>query len=176
MPMEIVAHNKSMRMYHARFGYNRLFGLDVVKRKAMKDAEAVALFDSVWGNMLGDAVHSAEVISYEEARGLPREKDRSWVDSSQEHRRFRILDGLHVAQLRQVDTNTLEMTNLWFIASSNPDPRTVFVTFATLDIRREFEDQAIQHGLEGQAWGEKLLLDWLESVTQKKYERAYQKR
>ena len=120
--MEIVAHNKSMKMYHARFGYNKLFGLDVVKRKAMKDAEAVALFDSVWDNVLGDAVRNAEVISYGEARGLPKEKDRSWVDCNQEHRRFRILDGLHVAQLRQVDANTLEMTNLWFIASSNPDP------------------------------------------------------
>jgi hypothetical protein len=30
--------------------------------------------------------------------------------------------------------------------------------------------------MEGQAWGEKLLLDWLESATQRKYERAYQKR
>ena len=115
-------------------------------------------------------MRNAEVISYEEARGLPREKDRSWVDRTQEHRRFRILDGLHVAQLRQLDNDTLELTNLWFIASSNPDRRTVFVTFATLDIRREFEDQAIQHGMEGQAWGEKLLLDWLESVTQRKYE------
>jgi len=126
--------------------------------------------------MLADAVRNAEVISYEEARGLPREKDRSWVDCNQEHRRFRILDGLHVAQLRQVDNDTFELTSLWFIASSNPDPRTVFVTFATLDIRREFEDQAIQHGMEGQALGEKLLLDWLESVTQRKYERSYQKR
>jgi hypothetical protein len=174
--MEIVAHNKSMKMYHARFGYNKLFGLDVVKRKTMKDMEAIALFDSVWDSALADAVRNAEGISYEEASGLPREKDRSWVDRNQEHRRFRILDGLHVAQLRQVHNNTLELTNLWFIASSNPDPRTVFVTFATLDIRRQFEDQAIQHGMEGQACGEKLLLDWLESVTHMKYERSYEKK
>ena len=52
MPMETVAHNNSMKMYHARFGYNKLFGLDVVKRKAMKDADAVSLFDSVWDNTL----------------------------------------------------------------------------------------------------------------------------
>lgn len=174
--MDIIAQNKSMKTYHARYGYNRLFGLDVVKRRSLKDDEAIALFDSVWNEILKNEVCKAEVISFDEARGLPREKDRSWVDCSQEHRRFRVCDGLHVAQLRHVAEDMLEMTTLWFIASSNPDPRTLFVTFATLDIRRDFEDRAIEHGMEGQAWGEKLLLDWLESVTHKRYDRTCSKK
>lgn len=170
--MSIVAKNKSMKTYHARYGYNRLFGADVVQRRALKDDEAVTLFDSVWGDVLSHAVNKAEVISYEEACGLPREKDRSYVDRTQEHRRFRVRDGLHVAQLRQLDDGSLELTNLWFISSSNPDPRTLFVTFATLDIRREFEDHALKNGMEGKEWGETLLLTWLESVTGKRYERS----
>lgn len=174
--MEILVKNKSMKMYHARFGYNRLFGLDVVERRSLNDEDASALFDLVWNDVLKDAVSKAEIISYEEARGLPRERDRSWVDCNQEHRHFRVLDGLHVAQLKPVGDDTLELTNLWFISSSNPDPRTLHVTFATLDIRKEFENQSLQQGMAGQDWGEKLLVDWLELVTRKKYTRLYLKK
>ena len=88
------------------------------------------------------------------------------------HQRQGQSPGVHVGVLsvhrgRRRDSTTCDQ--LWFIPSSSADPRTVYVKFATMDMKRDFDALASKLGWKPEKLGEKLLLDFMETVQQRSY-------
>ena len=50
----------------ARYGANKLFGIDYDARKTMDDEELIRLFDRIWSDGLSNRVQRSEIISPEE--------------------------------------------------------------------------------------------------------------
>jgi len=150
-----------VKTFHARFGHNAVFGMDVDKRKIMTIEEATARFDSVWKNKLANAVSSADSISCEDARKDIPEKYHDDVTTDFDYVAFRLLGARFIAQLRSIDNSSQEMTRLWYIPSSNRDPRTLYVTFQTVEIREQFRDLAQRLRWDDNKLGEQLLLDFM---------------
>jgi len=105
----------------------------------------------------------------EDARRKIKPDQQRWLDKNQEQREFWLEGGLFVAQTTANADDTHELTQLWFVRSSDIDPRRLFITFATVEIRREFDKIAVEHGWKPEELGEKLLLDFMESATKKKF-------
>ena len=72
---------------------------------------------------------------------------------------------MFIAQLPDMST----CNQLWFIPSSGADPRTIYVSFDTVEIKRAFDGIAQDLGWKPDDLGEKLLLDFMESATRKSY-------
>lgn len=162
--MTIVVKSRQLKIYHARSGLHNIFGQDVDQRKKMDEAQAIERFDRVWTDSLSSAVEDAPLCQPEHARSLLDEKQRNFFNEDQEHREFRLQGGSFLAQLDQVDKNTQELTQLWFICSSNVDPRTVFVTFDTIELRENFRQVAAKLAYPEEELGKKLFMDFMETV------------
>ena len=69
---------------------------------------------------------------------------------------------------------TATRSQLWLIPSAIRDPWTIYVKFAEVPIKERFEEEARKlKWSDLQDLAEKLLLDFLESVTLEKYKRRY---
>jgi hypothetical protein len=66
-----------------------------------------------------------------------------------------------------------ECDQLWLVLSAIRDPWTIYVKFAEVPTKEQYEQQAKALGWQPEALAEKLLLDFLESVTHKEYHRRY---
>ncbi len=133
------------------------------------EEDLLARFDTVWAHSLHAAIASADICSLEDARRKIKPDQQRWLDKNQEQREFWLEGGLFVAQTTANADDTHELTQLWFVRSSDIDPRRLFITFATVEIRREFDKIAVEHGWKPEELGEKLLLDFMESATKKKF-------
>lgn len=160
--MIMIYNNRPQKIHLARFGYHPLFGKDVDTREKMSDEEALHRFDRVWERELRDALLKAERCDPEDALRKLHEKEKPYFDKTQEHREFICRDGLFVAQLKSLPSEMYELTQLWFIRSSNVDPRTLFIKFGTMPERNQFRELAEQLGWEDYNLGKQILLDFLE--------------
>ena len=167
--MSIVVKDDRLKIYHAKHGYNKIFGKDVPERQKMADQQLLSLFDTVWKNLLGSAVAKAEKCDFEDAKRKLKPDQQFFLKENQEHREFWLDGGLFIAQLADTNNNDQELTQLWFIKSSNVDPRTLFVTFDTLEKREEFEKLATRLGYTDSELGKKLLMDFLQTVLNKDF-------
>jgi hypothetical protein len=161
----ITSVKEQVKIFNARFGYNRVFGLDVDERKAFSEPQAIERFDKVWEDRLHDAVEHAEQISADDARGLLKKtKSAGFVRDDEQQRRFWLESGLFIAQLKDIGDKSSELTQLWFIPSSNPDPRTLYVTFESVEVKQAFCDVAHETGWEPEELGKHLLLQFMETI------------
>lgn len=155
-------------MYHAKYGYNKVFGNDVDTRKSMTEPQLIERFDQVWERVLLAAVQKADICDAENARRKLKPDQQGFVDDEQEQREFWLEEGLFVAQLLPQDNQESELTQLWFVRSSNVDPRTLFITFETVAERERFREIASQLGWQDSDLGEKLLTDFMNTVSRRR--------
>lgn len=165
----ITSVKDQVKIFNARFGYNKVFGLDVDARKAFTEPQAIQRFDEAWERCLHDAVEHAEPISADEARALlKKSKSADFVRDNEEQRQFWLISGLFIAQLKAIDGNSTELTQLWFIPSSNPDPRTLYITFESVEAKKAFCAVATETGWDSEELGKHLLLQFMETIKHSK--------
>lgn len=135
MDIEILPETK-IRI--ARIGPVRTFG-DYDARKAMTDTEISAVFDNAWEGGLHNAVARSLPCEYEVAHARLKGRQQEFLDSRDEQRQFRFQDMEFIAQLRLIGSATKELTQLWKVQSGDDYPKTIFVTFATVQERQRFK-------------------------------------
>ena len=165
--MTIAVNDNRLKTFHAKYGYNNIFGKDIDERKQMSEEQLIERFDAVWHDQLSSAVANAEKCGADDARRKLKPEQQSFVKDDQEQREFWLEGGLFIAQLLVVDKKNQELTQLWFIKSSNVDPRTLFITFDSVAMREEFTKVAQQLKYKDDDLGKKLLLDFMEKVLRK---------
>lgn len=156
-------NNTPQKIHLARRGYNPLFGKDVDVRENMTNEEALRRFESIWQRELKGAVVGAERCDPENALTKLNIREKEFFDETQEHREFICKDGLFVAQLKTLAQNSYELTQLWFIRSSNVDPRTLFVTFETVAKRQGFKEMCEGLGWKDEDLGKRILIDLMDN-------------
>jgi hypothetical protein len=147
----------------ARFGPNKLFGDNIDQRRQMDNASAIALFDRVWQEKLSRLVTKADGCDSRDAYERLTHKQREYFDFDQQHRSFRPQDlGAElVAQLRLLSDADAELTQLWRVLSSDTHPKTLFVTFDTVEEREQFRRLAQNLGINDEELGLRLLRDFM---------------
>jgi hypothetical protein len=149
----------------AKWGPNKLFG-DPDERKALPEPDLERLFDRVWQHELRHAVEEAEPCDPDDALSRLTEREREFFDRDQEHRQFRLPEKNieFVAQLRPVADGTVELTQLWRISSTDLNPKTLYVTFATTKERAAFRQLAAKLGWNDEDLGLQLVKDFMAKV------------
>lgn len=166
--MRITFSNESSKVFLAKYGPAKVFGIEVDQREALSNPDAVAWFDRVWAGRLEEAVRRATPCELSFVREKVPFKSQSFIRDSAKHREFTLANCLFIVQL--LDASTCDQ--LWFIPSSSADPRTVYVKFDTMDIKRDFDALASKLGWKPEELGEKLLLDFMETVQRRSYRRS----
>jgi hypothetical protein len=159
----ILFTNDYTKVFLAQKGPASVFGRDVDTRESLSRADAIALFDRIWNSTLEREVQQAPRCSTESVVERVFDKAKPRVKKSAEHREFRIANCLFIAQLPLPD----ECDELWFISSSSPDPRTLYVNFESVPERDEFRHVASQFGWDDQALALELLRDFVRKVCRR---------
>ncbi|MDB5339504.1 MAG: hypothetical protein JWN70_5123 [Planctomycetaceae bacterium] len=163
----IIEVSEDVKRNLARFGPNKLFGDDVDERKKLTDEQEIALFDRVWKAKLEAAIQSAERCDSDEAKQRLTFSQQQYFRASQEHRSFRMqqLNAEFVVQLLPSEGNnfkdTYELTQLWRVSSSDTHPKTLFVTFDTVEQREQFKHLAGRLGIKDVDLGLHLVMDFM---------------
>lgn len=163
--MRIAFSNESSKVFLAKWGPSKVFGVEVDQRERLSDPDAVAWFDRIWQHSLEEAVQRASLCSLSFVREKVPHKSQGFINDRAKHREFTLAYCQFIVQM----TDSTTCDQLWFIPSSSADPRTVYVKFATMDIKREFDSLASKLGWKPEKLGEKLLLDFMETVQQRSY-------
>lgn len=148
----------------AKYGPNKLFGDDVDDRKKLPHLDAVRLFNRVWNTVLAVAIETAEKCDSDDAKQRLTFSQQQYFKSSQEHRSFRMqnLNAEFIVQLaRGEGDHTYELTQLWRVSSSDTHPKTLFVTFDTVEQRERFKTLAQNLGIKDEDLGLQLVLDFM---------------
>jgi hypothetical protein len=146
----------------AKSGANKLFGVDYDVRKNMDSQQLVELFDRVWIGGLKLMVSNAGVIPSEEVTRRLLDKYHTFVDSSQEHRSFHYSKAEFIAQLQPCENNQYKLTQLWRVASSDTYPKTLFVTFSSVEERERFTALAESLGIVDEELGLRLIRNFMD--------------
>ena len=162
--MNIQINGSQLKAYLAKWGPNKLFGNNVDEReKEMSPEQLLELFDRVWEQTLKEAVAKARTCTYDRAlEKLGSDRRRKRLEQDQEHREFRIQNLEFIAQLRKLQRNDYELTELWHIPSSDTHPRTLFVNFDTVEERQQFHSLAQKLGYpKDEELGKKIIFDFI---------------
>lgn len=122
----------SQKIYLARSGPNRLFGLDRDAPGALDDGQLIALFDRVWEERLRRAYMESQPIDSRNVHALLKGHQRNYVDDKQQHFQVRVDDVLLIAQVSAGG----DITQFWHVRFGDTHPKTLFLEF---DTREEFE-------------------------------------
>ncbi|HZZ81663.1 MAG TPA: hypothetical protein VFE62_24390 [Gemmataceae bacterium] len=145
----------------AKSGPVRTFG-DYDKRRDMNDEQLVALFDRAWRAGLEHAiVHLSLPCDYNVASARLKERQREFLHSDEEHRQFRYQEMEFIVQLRPAEKTSKELTQLWKVQSGDDYPKTIFVTFGTVEERQRFRDIASRLGWHDEELALSLLRDFM---------------
>lgn len=143
----------------ARHGANKLYDVDYDERQTMTDPELVGLFDGMWSRGVESLVETGEECSAEEAsRRLPDNCHR-FIDATQSQRSFRYKKAEFIAQVRTGDGSST-LTQLWRVVSSDTHPKTIFLTFDSVEEREDFAELAESLGWGDEELGLRLLRDF----------------
>ena len=163
--MRIAFSNESSKGFLAKRGPSKVFGIEVDQRETLSSVDAVAWFDRIWANGIEEAVKRATPCDLSFVREKVPYKSQNFINDNAKHREFTLATCLFIVQM----TDATTCDQLWFIPSSSADPRTVYVNFSTMEIKREFDAIASKLGWKPENLGEKLLLDFMEAVKQRSY-------
>ncbi len=165
--MRITFSNESSKVFLAKWGPPKVFGIEVDQREALSNPDAVVWFDRIWADRLEEAVRRATPCDLSFVREKVPYKSQGFISDDAKHREFTLANCQFIVQL----TDATACDQLWFIPSSSADPRTVYVKFATMEIKREFDAMASKLGWKPEDLGEKLLVDFMETVHRRSYRR-----
>jgi hypothetical protein len=157
--MIVVEDQDKIRL--AKFGANKLFERDFDTRKTMSDQALIKLFDQVWKNTIERLVRRAEVCEYEEVCRRLLDKYQDFIDRQQEHRTFRHRKAEFIAQLQPQDNNHYKLTQIWRVASSDEHPKTLFITFSSVEERKRFQDLAQSLRIDDEKLGLQLVRNFM---------------
>lgn len=163
--MKIVFTNDSTKTWLARKGPPKVFGKNVDEREALSDPDAIQWFDRVWESTLSAAVNGASPCDLDFVRTKVPYSARGFISENAQHREFTLSGCMFICQL----PNSTTCDQLWFIPSSSADPRILFVKFETMAIREAFDEVAGKLKWKPEELAEKILLDFMESVTRQSY-------
>jgi hypothetical protein len=161
--MKLAFSNNSTKVWLARKGPAKVFGKDVDKREGLSDTNAIKWFDQVWEGTLRGAVEQAKKCDLDFVLSKLPGNARGFVKDDAEHREFTVAGCFFIVQLP--DKNTADQ--LWLIPATSGDPRTLYVRFETVPIKEAFDALAGGLGYKPEELGEKLLLDFMETMTKK---------
>jgi len=169
MPIQVT--NASTKWYLVKNTGLAIFGHDFdYWKNSMPPVEAEKRFDKAWHETIEHMVAPADPCAVELVREHVKAKAAAPVNSAAVHRHFDLDGRFFIAQLPSEGV----CDQLWLIPSGIRDPWTVFVKFAEVPIKERFEKEAKELGwAEPEHLAEKLLLDFLESVTKEDYKRRY---
>ena len=147
----------------ARFGPNKLFGNNIDERKDLEQSAGIELFDRVW-KQLEQLIANADVCNSHDAYPRLTESQQRYFDHDQQHRDFRVkrLNAEYSAQLKSNGADKYELTQFWRVSSSDTHPKTLFVTFETVDARNQFLRIAKNLGIKDEKLGSKLCQDFMD--------------
>lgn len=163
--MNINFSNDSTKTWLARKGPVKVFGKDVDKREALSDAKAIEWFDRLWDSTLCSAVRDASPCDIDFVRSKLPFNARGFISEMAKHREFTLAGCQFICQLPEEAT----CDQLWFIPSTSGDPRTLYVKFQTVPVKEAFDALAMKLGWKPEELGEKILLDFMETVTKKSF-------
>jgi hypothetical protein len=163
--MPITFDNDFTKQWLAHRGPAKVFGKDVDTRERLSDPEAVAWFDRIWESNLRRAVEQASPCDIDFVRAKVPHFAQNFIDESAGHREFTFANCLFICQLPDPQT----CNQLWFIPSTSGDPRTLYVKFKTVPIKEAFDRLAGKLGWKPDELGEKILLDFMETVTREAF-------
>jgi len=164
--MPVRFSNDSTKQWLARKGPAKVFGKDVDAREELSDDEAVSWFDDVWKASLQHAVERASSCEIDFVRSKVPHYAQTFINAEAQHREFTLANCFFICQL--IDAKTCDQ--LWFIPSASADPRTLYVKFESVPVKEAFDEMARKLGWpKPEELGEKVLLDFMESVTRKSY-------
>lgn len=153
----------------ARKGPNKLFGDDIDERQALGELAAIKLFDEVWQRKLERLVSTANISDSEEAYARLTQNKQQFFNFEQEHRDFRAkeLNAEFIVQLAEKGGDDYELTQLWRVSSSDTHPKTLFVSFETVEEREQFRQIAANLGIHDQQLGLQLCKDFMEKFPER---------
>ncbi|WP_437278672.1 hypothetical protein WME90_46940 [Sorangium sp. So ce375] len=147
---------RRQKIYFIRPSRYHVFGTDFEQRDTMSDDEAVRCFDDAWDATIRDAIVRGDPVDYEDVLGLIPEPSRPFCHYEHEHRRFRLLGTVFVAQLKKRD-NDFSHNQMWPVPAKNYDTRTLFLTFATQAERDDWNRLATRLGYDPEELGLRVL-------------------
>lgn len=163
--MKIAFNNDHTKSWLARRGPAKVFGKDVDKREALSEADAIKWFDDLWDSTLCRAVSFADPCDIDFVRAKVPSNAQNFISDAAKHREFTLFGCLFICQLPDLTT----CDQLWFIPSTSGDPRTLYVKFKTVPTKEDFDKLAGKLDWKPEELAEKILLDFMESVTHKSY-------
>jgi hypothetical protein len=167
--MVIKFDNDYTKQWLARRGPAKVFGKEVDARERLTDAEAIAWFDQKWESLLQREVQKASPCDIDFVRSKVPHYAQNFIDDDARHREFTLANCFFICQLSDSET----CNQLWFIPSSSADPRTLYVKFESVPVKEAFDEVARKLGWpKPEELGEKILLDFMESVTRTAYRTA----
>lgn len=146
----------------AKGGPIKLFKVDYKDRKNMGERQLIELFDRVWSGELERMVTKAEVIPSEEATRRLQDKYHNFVDPDQQHRSFYHLKAQFIVQLQLSKNNQYKLTQLWLVNSSDIHPKTLYVTFSSVEERDLFASLAQSLGINDEELGLRLIRNFMD--------------
>ena len=146
-----------------KYGPVRTF-VDYDKRQRMNESEMISVFDQAWNAGLQGAVGRSHPCTIDVARPKLKENFRSFLDPRQEQRQFRYQEMDFIAQLKQISEGEQELTQLWKIQSGDDHPKTLWVTFDSIEERQEFAAVAQRLGWNDEELGLELLRDFMRKI------------
>ncbi len=154
---------------------NKFFPDEIVpERERMKEQDLIKHFDRIWENHLKSGLDNSEICPADMARQELSQSQQKFFDSDQEHRELRIeIEGdpfKFIAQLQHLGHQNYEMTQLWWIKSSDKHPQTIFISFKTVEERQRFTALAQMLGWKDQELGKELLMDFMNKFKAHPYE------
>jgi hypothetical protein len=164
--MEIIFENDSTKQWLARKGPAKVFGKDVDARERLSDQEAISWFYRVWSSSIQRAIQDASLCDLEFVRSKVPYYAKNFIEPDACHKEFTYANCFFICQL----PDPQRCNQLWFIPSSSADPRTLYVKFESVPIREAFDEVAQKLGWEkAEELGEKVLLDFMETVSRSLY-------
>ncbi|HIK11619.1 MAG TPA: hypothetical protein IGS52_15400 [Oscillatoriaceae cyanobacterium M33_DOE_052] len=154
---------------------NKFFPDEIVPERArMNDQDLIKHFDRIWENHLKSALDNSEICPTDTAYQELSQSQQNYFKSDQEHRELRIKIEREqlkfIAQLQHLGHQSYEMTQLWWIKSSDKHPQTIFISFDTVEERQRFADFAQMLGWKDEELGKELLMDFLNKFKAHPYE------
>lgn len=166
---ENIIVRKSVKLFAAKHGPNKLFGEDIDVREKFSDIDAMHRFNNVWDRTLERLVIYSDKCSSNDASSRLTSSQKSFFDLSQEHRSFRVqsMNLEFIVQLLSTKDGNYEMTQFWRIISSDSQPKTLFVNFATLEERINFRKLAANLGAKDEELALGLVMDFMSKYPEK---------
>ncbi len=120
---------------------------DPARRQKLNDEDAIGLFEEVYEfHKLQQRIEEAQLCDSEKAKDRIKASHRKYFDINALHREFRYLD---LDFIVQIDPNTNDVTQIWPVKDSDPDPRILWIQFEPAEDKELFNQIAERFNYEG---------------------------